>query len=41
MPIRSACWLLLGLLAAQAFASPATDKVLDNIRLPPGFQLPF
>jgi glucose/arabinose dehydrogenase len=39
MPIRSACWLLLGFLATQALASPATDKVLENVRLPPGFQL--
>jgi glucose/arabinose dehydrogenase len=39
MPTRSACWLVLGLLATPIFASPATNKVLENVRLPPGFQL--
>lgn len=43
MPIRSVCKLLLALwassLATHALASPATDEVLENVRLPPGFQL--
>jgi glucose/arabinose dehydrogenase len=43
MPIHSAGGLSLFLLslaiAAAAGASPATDKVLENVRLPAGFQL--
>jgi glucose/arabinose dehydrogenase len=41
--IRSLCrplpWLALTLSAAAAVASPATDKVLENVRVPAGFKL--
>jgi glucose/arabinose dehydrogenase len=41
--IRSLCrlspWLVLSLSAAAAVASPATDKVLENVRVPAGFKL--
>src|SRR3990170_6337040 len=43
MPIRSAHRLVLLLLpllvAVAAGASPATDRVLENVRLPAGFRL--
>ena len=37
---RRASTIVSGLaIAASSFASPATDKVVANVRLPPGFQL--